>query len=90
MIDVISNKSNLFIPFGISVKGSSKTESYTYRAKVIFFFDTFVLKGNFHEYLRKYAIYVFFFFLNNKILILFTIFVYQDFVFLKRANDSVR
>ena len=26
MIDVISNKSNLFIPFGISVKGSSKTE----------------------------------------------------------------
>ena len=35
--------------------------------------------------------YTFFFFsLNNKILILFTIFVYQDFVFQKRANDSVR
>lgn len=89
MIDVISNKSNLFIPFGISVKGSSKTEFILIHAKVIFFFYFFVLKGNFHEYLYNSAIYVFFFSLSNKILILFTIFVYQDFVFLKRANDSV-
>lgn len=33
---------------------------------------------------------LFFFFLSNRILILSAIFVYKDFVFLKRANDSIR